>query len=510
MSTDPLVGSDAELCRRNLVRFAKSAWPHCDSTPLLWNWHLDYMADIFTALHLREVKRAVITLPPRYGKSFLSQMAFPAWVWAREPGAKFVYCSHSEDLSIDFSVKRRNLIQSDWYQQRFPYIQMSPDKNEKWYYTNTQRGQIQAIGADTKVVGWGGDYLGLDDILDSNERKNKNTLRKLNDFLDNVWSSRLNDKVNGVMWLVMQRLSPYDPAGHLIDQGWTHFNLQAEAEKKVTIVFPHSGQVVEREEGDVLWPEREPAELLESIKTDKPEFWFTQYQQRPTSIGGSIVKREHIQYWTELPKKFDQWLQTWDLTLTDTSRADFVVGQVWGRIGPHKYLVYQARKRANLQASCDMIMHARRLYPLATATHIERKANGFEAIRRLSMKISGVIPYNPDRDKRSRLQAVQDEFESGCVFIPHPSKFPWVLAYVERLCSFDGDGTVDFDDEIDCTTCALGKMRTAVTASYSGPEGIGTALFKGESRIGKQFGVSTFGNPMVHRMGSHGRNPFSR
>ena len=41
--------------------------------------------------------------------------------------------------------------------------------------------------------------------------------------------------------------------------GYTHLCLPAVAETHTTVVFPRSGKVIIREEGDLLWPAREGA-----------------------------------------------------------------------------------------------------------------------------------------------------------------------------------------------------------------------------------------------------------
>ena len=52
--------------------------------PYLHNWHIEAMAWHLEQCAKGAIKRLVITLPPRYGKSICASVAFPAWVLGRE------------------------------------------------------------------------------------------------------------------------------------------------------------------------------------------------------------------------------------------------------------------------------------------------------------------------------------------------------------------------------------------------------------------------------------------
>jgi phage terminase large subunit-like protein len=44
-------------------------------------------------------------------------------------------------------------------------------------------------------------------------------------------------------------------------------------------------------------------------------------------------------------------IQSWDFTFKDSKGSDFVVGQVWGRVGSNKYLLDQVRGKFSFTAS---------------------------------------------------------------------------------------------------------------------------------------------------------------
>jgi phage terminase large subunit-like protein len=47
----------------------------------------------------------------------------------------------------------------------------------------------------------------------------------------------------------------------------------------------------------------------------------------------------------EVPQRVDETIQSWDCTFKDLDTPDYLVGQVWGRLGPIFFLGDQVRTR---------------------------------------------------------------------------------------------------------------------------------------------------------------------
>ena len=57
---------------RSFPAFVRQAWPILEpTTPFLPNWHIDLVCEYLEAVTAGEIRRLVINLPPRYGKSLL-------------------------------------------------------------------------------------------------------------------------------------------------------------------------------------------------------------------------------------------------------------------------------------------------------------------------------------------------------------------------------------------------------------------------------------------------------
>ena len=70
------------VAERSFPDFVRQAWPILEpTTPFLPNWHIDLVCEYLEAVTAGEIRRLVINLPPRYGKSLLVSVLWPVWEW---------------------------------------------------------------------------------------------------------------------------------------------------------------------------------------------------------------------------------------------------------------------------------------------------------------------------------------------------------------------------------------------------------------------------------------------
>ena len=106
----------------SLYEFLKQAWPIIEGkTPFIDNWHIKAIAEHLEAVYERKIKKLIINVPPRTGKTNLISIAFPAWVWLHNPCERFLTASCVNSLSLEHAQKSRQLIESDWYQSNWGY-----------------------------------------------------------------------------------------------------------------------------------------------------------------------------------------------------------------------------------------------------------------------------------------------------------------------------------------------------------------------------------------------------
>ena len=88
--------------------------------PLDQNWHIDFICHSIEKLAVDpKGGRLVINLPPRSLKSFIISVCLPAWLLGRNPSARIVCASYSEELAFKFSRGTRALMDGSFYRKYF-------------------------------------------------------------------------------------------------------------------------------------------------------------------------------------------------------------------------------------------------------------------------------------------------------------------------------------------------------------------------------------------------------
>jgi predicted phage terminase large subunit-like protein len=451
----------AELQRRDcrrLSEFIRQAWPIIEpGTDLLWNWHIDILSDYLEAVTAGDITRLVINMPPRYMKSICASVLWPCWEWGPvgKMSSRWVFWSYAAMLSTKHSVDRRLVLESDWYQDRWP-VRLTSDQNVKTEYVNQARGHMIATSFGGSAHGKGGTRLVIDDP--HNPKQALSDLERdkvIQEFRQSV-TTRLDNRTKGAIVVIMQRLHTDDLSAYCLDQGYVHLKLDNPARKTTVIMLP-SGHRVERAEGNILWPDRESAAQVAQTKRDLGSYAFSgQYEQEPVPLGGGMIQRAWLNYWEALPPGLTGWLQSWDMSFKDSEGTSYVVGQVWAR---HKsacyYLVDQVRDRAGFTAACDMVKQLAAKWPQAGRKLVESKANGPAIVNALKKTVPGLIEVEPEGSKLARLSAVSPLFEAGNVFIPAPERAAWVQDYVVEVTTFPKAAN---DDQVDATSQALNDL----------------------------------------------------
>lgn len=450
---------DYAKAERNLAHFFKAAWPILEpDVPLLSNWHHDLLAEYLTATLTGDIKRLIINMPPRYGKSLFTTVQFPVWSWIKNPNLKYIFASYAQNLSTKHSLDRRNIIQSFWFQSAWgKSFKLQDDENQKMEFANDKRGSMIATSMQGSVTGKGADFVIVDDPHNPMQAESDTQRESVIQAFDSMFTTRLNSQKTGRIIVIMQRLHDKDLSGHLLGQKkWTHVCLPAESPKYHRLVMPISKRQVVRGFGQLLHPEREGKDELAAQKKALGSYSYSgQYDQNPTPRVGGILKRTYWKYWQTLPERFDEMIQSWDLTFKDLETSDYVVGTVWGRVGANKYLLDMVREQMGLTASCKAILAQSQKWPKARKILIEDKANGPAVIEVLKSKISGIIPVNPVGSKMERAAAIEPQCEAGNVFFPDPLKFPWVQDVIEECAKFPRG---EHDDIVDSVTQALIRL----------------------------------------------------
>lgn len=240
-----------------------------------------------------EVKRIMLFVPPRYGKSEMGSILFPAWYLGKHPEKEIITASYSADLAQDFGYKTRNLVATEEYQELFK-TKLRDDSKSKAKWLTQEGGGYTAVGVGGAITGRGADILIIDDPIKNREEAESQLIR------DKIWSwytstayTRL--EKDAAVILILTRWHKDDLAGRLLDA-------QKEGGDKWEVVkFPAIAVEDEifRKEGEALWSAKYNLDALQQIKNTIGVYdWSALYQQEPVSSESQEFKQEYFKYRT--------------------------------------------------------------------------------------------------------------------------------------------------------------------------------------------------------------------
>lgn len=431
--------------RGRFFEFVVMAWPHIEESELHGR-HIEIVCNRLEALGKGDIRNLVINIPPGTGKSTITCVLWPIWLWLREPRASVLTLSVSHDIVLSTSSKGLALIRSDWFQKRWgDLVAVGPSAGVLRYDT-IQGGHREATTFGGQIIGKHPDIIVIDDPLKSNDIS-PSTLADV----ERTWRTALSSRGVGRPMLrracIMQRLHVKDLAGVFIESGWDALRLPMRFE--AAHADPFDFRTVD---GELLVPSMFPENKLRDQETNwGPRTTAAQYQQRPFPEGGAIF----LEAWFRTapkPQKLTKVVQSWDLTFKGGHDSDFVAGHVWGFVNGEYWLLDRVHDRLGFTATIERIVQMRTKWPQAMEILIEDKANGPAVIETLQKQLPGIIPVAPSGSKEARAHAVTPLFASGCVYFANES---WADEVKAELLSFPNGA---HDDDVDACTQALGHL----------------------------------------------------
>jgi len=102
-----------------------------------------------------ELKRVIINIAPRHGKSHIMSYLFPAWFMGKFPDKKVIMASHTADLAVDFGRKVRNLVADPAYKEVFSEVTLQADSKASGRWGTNHGGEYYACGVGGALAGRG-------------------------------------------------------------------------------------------------------------------------------------------------------------------------------------------------------------------------------------------------------------------------------------------------------------------------------------------------------------------
>lgn len=435
---------------------------------------LDKTCQSYDTLLREQIRKLAISVPPRHGKTIISSILFPAWVWTRFPHAKFMNISYAHSLTQDASILCRQLIQSDWYQSRWPHVKISPTQNTQKKFTNTMGGFRNSTSLKGTITGKGADFLIIDDLNDVNKIYSKKDRETVKDKYRKTFQSRINDARTGCIIVIAQRAHSDDLVGNL-GKDFVYLKLQAEFDPRKRCVTP-IWRDPRTKDGELLNPVRFPKEELDKLRFTIGNYDYSaQYQQEPMPAEGGVYKYDSFKFYAPsqrpLLREATCSCMSIDMNFGASGPASsYVVAQVWCRIDTKFYLLDQIRGRWEYTEAKKNILALWKKWPGLSVMLVENKANGPALISDLKGGISCIIPIEPKGSKEARARSVSGIVEAGNVYLPDPKyiRNEWVSReLVPELINFP---TAEDDDQVDTFSQAIHRLRQILSHFSTGDE----------------------------------------
>jgi predicted phage terminase large subunit-like protein len=416
-----------------------------------------------------DIKRLLINVPPRSGKSVISSIAFPAFVLGREPWRRVICASYSVELAAKLARDTRTVMLDPSYRTIFPATVIA-GKNTETELETTQGGHRYSTSVGGTLTGRGGNFIIIDDPMKPDEAMSQLARDRVWDWFTGTVGSRLDNKAEDAIVVVMQRLHADDLAGRLLDLGgWDHLSIPAIAESEEDVEIA-PGRTRTRRIGEVLDRDREPLEVLEQIKRELGSATFeAQYQQQPVPEEGGLLKWAWFVSYDTPPTRAanDRLVISWDTAQKDREVNDYSAAVV-ALIKPNGqvFVLDVIQERLDFPSLCRRIRdEAQKRRPATTL--IESAGSGIPLWQSLHQQIQ-IIAIQPQGEKVVRFQAVTPMIEAGHVFLP--KRAPWLETFKRELLSFPASKN---DDQVDAFSQLLNYARRPYNTPLWGRYGQG-------------------------------------
>lgn len=417
--------------------------------------HLDLLNRKLGRVALGSVKRLLITMPPRHGKSEFTSKYFPAWFLGTFPDRRVILTSYEADFAMTWGRKVRDLLQSHGPEVFGVSVRSDSTAANRWGIEGDSGG-MDTAGVGGPITGKGAHLLIIDDPVKNAEEANSETMRaKAWEWYASTAYTRL--EPDGAVILIQTRWHEDDLAGRVLanaaetGERWDVLDLPALAVED---------DILGRDPGEPLWPERFDRDALDQIKATLGGYFFEAlYQQRPGPPDGAMFK------------------MAWLLPTVDAAPVGPTV-RYWDKAGTAGGGAYTAgvkmvRSREGLYVITDVvrgqwsagerekvIRHTAEQDGRGVSVWVEQEpgSGGKESAANTVLNLAGwdvhAEPVTGDKETRARPLAAQAE--AGNVRIVQDDEHRrWVKPLVDELVAFPFG---KYKDQVDATSGAFNKL----------------------------------------------------
>lgn len=409
--------------------------------------HVRIIAQALGAVSQGKIRRLIIEMPPRHGKSYLISETFPEWYFGHHPDHQMIFTTYGQTFADRFGRKVGDGMGSALHKAVFPECSLRERGLTQSSFETQQGGEYVAVGAGGSLTGRGANVLIIDDATKNYEEAASEAYReKLWEWYESTARTRL--MPGGAVISVQTRWFIDDLSGRLrvnhANEGWHIITMPAMDEND-----------------NPLWPEQfDKAEMQRTRANVDPKVWWSLYMQQPTVADGQIFRRDKFWFY-ENPPPFSYIMQSWDTAFKTGTLNDYSVCQTWGIAADGYYLIDQWRGRVEYS---DLFDKARELADQHGCQFllVEDAASGQSLIQELRLKtrlaVTGLKPWrDQSKAKAKDFNAIlaRDEVHGAEALsllistgkIRFPKNAPFMRELLDEFCAYDG-GNSGHDDQV--------------------------------------------------------------
>ncbi len=389
------------------------------------------------------IRRLMVSMPPRHGKSEYCSKYLPSWYLGSHPNHRVILSSYEASFAASWGRKARNLLEEHGHQFGIK-VATSPSAADQWDLHGFAGGMVTA-GAGGAITGKGANLAIVDDPIKNAEEAASQTMR---DKVWDWWQSTLYTRLepNGCVIVIQTRWHEDDLCGRLMRQA-----TEDDGERWRMLKLPAIS-----DRGDALWPDRYSVDRLKQIRKAVGEYhWSALYQQDPTPREGNLFKVNRFQFLDEQPQGL-KLIRAWDLAATEND-GDYTAGVLMGKDAEGRFYICDCKRG---QWATD----ERDSWLKMTAGLDGRKVKirfaqdpgqaGKSQILSLTRMLAGynVVSQVVSGDKVTRADAFSSQLNAGNVWIV---KGDWNRDYIEELRQFPNGKN---DDAVDASSDSFSEL----------------------------------------------------